>query len=159
MGPSMQDSVMHLVRRLESERGVRRWLVCGHSLGGALATLTSFHLACTGRRVHAVYSVASPRVGNPAFAREYNRRVVHHYRVANIDDVVPSLPLALVPGSKACYCHVSDTTHVFSDPAMSARLCTEHAKKKTASSATEMHTCALYAQYRYAPHRPRPVIQ
>lgn len=159
MGPSLQDALMEQVRRLESECGVRRWIVCGHSLGGALATLVSFHLACTGRRIQATYSVASPRLGDPAFAQAYNRRIPHHYRVANVDDPVPSLPLALVPGQKACYAHVGDTTHVFSDLSMALQLCRQHGKKRSASTSVQMHDCALYAQYRYAPLKPRPTIQ
>lgn len=70
--------------------------VCGHSLGGALATLATLDIAVNAPApYHNVtsYTYASPRTGNIAFASKYNQMVANTYRVANELDVVPRLPL------------------------------------------------------------------
>ena len=70
--------------------------VCGHSLGGALATLATLDIAVNAPApYHNVtsYTYASPRTGNVAFAAKYNQMVANTYRVANELDVVPRLPL------------------------------------------------------------------
>ena len=67
----------------------------GHSLGGALATLTA-----SLRAPRALYTFGCPRVGNRAFAEELLHVPIH--RVVNRKDVVPSLPL---PGGPLDYKH------------------------------------------------------
>lgn len=65
---------------------VRTISVTGHSLGGALAVLSSFDLVksglnvkvdrATGNKIHVpvtCYSFEGPRIGNLAFAAEYDR--------------------------------------------------------------------------------------
>jgi triacylglycerol lipase len=71
--------------------------ITGHSLGGAMATLAAFDIAVnTPFTAPVVYTFASPRVGDPAFADAYNARVAanpaNSWRVANSFDVVPLLP-------------------------------------------------------------------
>ena len=71
--------------------------VTGHSLGGALATLFSAELAesvAAGVRACTVtmYNYGSPRVGNRAFVRRFNRAVPDAVRVINGSDLVPTLP-------------------------------------------------------------------
>ena len=68
----------------------------GHSLGGALATLTASLRAPT-----ALYTFGSPRVGNRTFTESMEH--IHVHRVVNRHDVVPTLPL---PGGPLDYCHV-----------------------------------------------------
>ena len=71
--------------------------VTGHSLGGALATLATADLVASGAAAHAaMYSFASPRVGDRPFAREFDKRVPQRWRVANTEDIVTCLPLATV---------------------------------------------------------------
>ena len=82
-------------------------LLCGHSLGGALATLCAFDLrnVCGDRTLPpsrlAVYTFGSPRVGNRAFARFYDAHVCcNHWNIINGHD-------AVVQGGKfALYKHV-----------------------------------------------------
>ena len=68
----------------------------GHSLGGALATLTA-----SLRAPQALYVFGSPRVGNRTFAESLEHVAVH--RVVNRRDVVSTLPL---PGGPLDYTHV-----------------------------------------------------
>ena len=53
----------------------------GHSLGGALATLFALDMASTLSQLR-VYSFGSPRVGDEAFARSFDRRVPNSFRYA-----------------------------------------------------------------------------
>ena len=61
--------------------------ICGHSLGGAMATIAASRLEkeCT-----ALYTYGSPRVGNKRFV---DNLTVTHYRWRNNNDLVPAVPL------------------------------------------------------------------
>jgi pimeloyl-ACP methyl ester carboxylesterase len=68
--------------------------VCGHSLGAALATLLALDVAAnTIFKDPTVYTYASPRTGDPAFASTYDQVVKNSFRIANRLDLVPKLPL------------------------------------------------------------------
>jgi hypothetical protein len=73
----------------------RKITVCGHSVGGALATLIAFDVALNSRNKAPVfvYTYASPRVGNRIFAQRYNQAVPKTFRIANRLDLVTKLPL------------------------------------------------------------------
>ncbi len=68
--------------------------ICGHSLGGALATLLALDVAAnTSFKNPTVYTYASPRTGGPNFASTYNQVVPNTTRIAGRLDLVPKLPL------------------------------------------------------------------
>lgn len=68
-------------------------LFIGHSLGAALSTYAAYFAEKKGRKIQAVYSFASPRVGNDIWALDYNRRLgVRTFRFANPKDLIPRLP-------------------------------------------------------------------
>jgi predicted lipase len=68
-------------------------LITGHSLGGALATLVAFDLQQACLPVQAVYTFASPRVGNAGFRAAYNGLLGNKtFRVACAGDLVPLIP-------------------------------------------------------------------
>jgi hypothetical protein len=70
--------------------------ICGHSLGGALATLLALEAAANAPapfNTPVVYTYASPKVGDPLFASTYNHVVPNTVRIANRMDLVPKLPL------------------------------------------------------------------
>jgi predicted lipase len=68
--------------------------ICGHSLGGALVTLLALDVAAnTIFNNPTVYSYASPKAGDGAFAAMYNHMVSTTFRIANRVDLVPKLPL------------------------------------------------------------------
>jgi len=81
--------------------------VCGHSLGGALATLCSLELSLRGYDVELV-SWGSPRVGNRAFV-EWFREDGRHSRVArfvNDWDPVTKVPPHVTQYPEKTYSHV-----------------------------------------------------
>ena len=79
---------------LKFPRPVTSVTICGHSLGGALATLLALDVAAnTPFKNPAVYTYASPRTGGPQFVATYNQVVPNTNRVAGRLDLVPKLPL------------------------------------------------------------------
>lgn len=66
----------------------------GHSLGGALATLTADYLKAKSGRTVKLYTFGSPRVGLEFFADGANRRLGHNniFRVYHRTDPVPMVP-------------------------------------------------------------------
>lgn len=89
--------IMKHVEQLLTENPSRRnynLYITGHSLGGALATLFGFYAAasCSLPLPVTIVSVASPRVGNIAFARTFaeleSQGKLRHLRIANHKDPV-----------------------------------------------------------------------
>jgi hypothetical protein len=67
--------------------------VCGHSLGGALATYLTLDVALnTSCRTPTAYTYASPRAGDHMFAGAFNAAIPSCYRIENRQDLVPKLP-------------------------------------------------------------------
>lgn len=98
-----------LADMLHGEDGQWRLYLTGHSLGGALATLCAWDAShrrwpCEVDLV--VYSFGSPRVGNRAFALDYNRRLPHTWRIVNANDTVSTIPRLMG------YAHVGHAVHL-----------------------------------------------
>jgi hypothetical protein len=68
-------------------------MICGHSLGGALATLLALDVGInTSCHAPTVFTYASPRTGDHLFAGSFNACIPNSYRIANRQDLVPKLP-------------------------------------------------------------------
>jgi hypothetical protein len=82
------------VAALPFDHAINSLTICGHSLGGALATLLALDVAAnTNFKNPTIYTYASPRTGDALFAHTYNQVVPNTYRIANRVDIVPKLPL------------------------------------------------------------------
>jgi hypothetical protein len=67
--------------------------VTGHSLGSALATLYVAENANAGLvTTPLICTFASPRVGDPTFATQFDRLGITSWRIVNEPDLVPKLP-------------------------------------------------------------------
>jgi len=67
--------------------------ICGHSLGGALATLLTLDVGLnTTCHAPTVYTYASPRTGDHVFEGSFDAVIASCYRIANRQDLVPKLP-------------------------------------------------------------------
>lgn len=89
------ETVLSALRTMHATAPLRKVYVTGHSLGGALATLCAADLAVSGVAPDpAVYTFASPRVGDPAFATRFNQACHEVWRVVNTEDIVNTVPLA-----------------------------------------------------------------
>ena len=86
-------TVANALAKLAFPHPVTSVTICGHSLGGALATLLALDLAAnTVFKGPAVYTYASPRTGDSLFASTYDQVVTDSYRIANRLDIIPALP-------------------------------------------------------------------
>lgn len=81
--------------------GSGRIIVCGHSLGGALATVAALDLACRLDPVDAAKLVCvtfgAPQVGDGLFVQAFDARVPLSLRVATVYDPVPKILGAQLP--------------------------------------------------------------
>jgi len=68
-------------------------VVCGHSLGGALATLLVADMSANTSRKPQAWTFGSPRVGDAGFAARYGALIDVSWRVYNQVDVVPYFPV------------------------------------------------------------------
>jgi hypothetical protein len=68
-------------------------VVCGHSLGGALATLLVADLAANTPLKPQAWTFASPRVGDAAFAGRYGGLSTVSWRIYNQADIIPYFPV------------------------------------------------------------------
>ena len=68
-------------------------VVCGHSLGGALATLLVADMAANTPVNPQAWTFASPKVGDAAFAARYGGLSTVSWRIYNLPDIVPYFPL------------------------------------------------------------------
>lgn len=92
-GPnSASPTVTQFLAPASFKRPVTSITICGHSLGGALATLLALDVAANAIFFPVAYTYASPRTGDPQFVRTYNHLVPDTTRIANRLDVVPNLP-------------------------------------------------------------------
>lgn len=81
---------------LEGEgSNLRKIIISGRSLGGALSTVCAYDLSYKGNLNIVHYSFASPRVGNPVFANRFNQQVPYSIRVYNNSDHVCDLPFSV----------------------------------------------------------------
>jgi len=92
--PDNSPSVVNALGTLPFAPAAATVTICGHSLGGALATLLALDVAANSNfKTPTVYTYGSPRTGDPGFVSTYNQLVKNTFRVANRMDLVPKLPL------------------------------------------------------------------
>lgn len=93
----IREQLLHAVQPYGSKMTI---VVTGHSLGAALATLAGIDLVTSGYKNVIVYNFASPRVGDHSFAQLVDQSV-KVYRIVNLSDLIPTLPLAVQPNFTA----------------------------------------------------------
>eukprot|EP01007_Sphenomonas_quadrangularis_P003483 NODE_69_length_2300_cov_246.337628_g49_i0.p1 GENE.NODE_69_length_2300_cov_246.337628_g49_i0~~NODE_69_length_2300_cov_246.337628_g49_i0.p1 ORF type:complete len:708 (-),score=235.51 NODE_69_length_2300_cov_246.337628_g49_i0:148-2271(-) len=100
----------------------KKIFICGHSLGGALATLCAARLALGLRDqvdIFAVYTYGCPRVGNMKFAEKCDKIFGdRHFRYVNNNDMVPGVPLNIM-GYMHCgqQMYITSRADVWENPA------------------------------------------
>jgi triacylglycerol lipase len=86
---AVADAILSLAGELDPQLPT---VVCGHSLGGALATLLVADLAANTAIKPQAWTFASPRVGDATFAGRYGGLSTVSWRIYNQVDVVPYFP-------------------------------------------------------------------
>lgn len=87
-------SVRQTVHDTVQQSSISQWVITGHSLGGALATLCGIDVQYnfSTKTTVEVYTYGAPKVGNDAFVESYNRRVPNTQRYVFGSDIVTKLP-------------------------------------------------------------------
>ncbi|MEM9273880.1 MAG: lipase family protein [Cyanobacteria bacterium P01_F01_bin.143] len=96
---SIYQAVNEYFSNLDTNEDVNIY-VTGHSLGGALATIATMHIAEKDQLKTPInlYSFASPRVGDNSFADKFNQLSsdkIKAFRFANSEDLVTKIPLPI----------------------------------------------------------------
>jgi triacylglycerol lipase len=86
-------NVLAQVRSLQAEFPSYSVVCTGHSLGGALSTLTAMDLVNSGVEHVKVWNYGCPRVGNTEFANYADSYLPSHHRVTHHKDMVPHTPM------------------------------------------------------------------
>lgn len=79
-----------LLPAVEKAVAGRRYALCGHSLGGALATLVGALMTVTGRPPVEIVTFGAPRVGMSLFVDSLQHVAIRQYTYGN--DFVPMVP-------------------------------------------------------------------
>ena len=92
--PAGEPQDLHaFLRGAASGGGGAPLTIVGHSLGASVATLLALDVAVNdGIGDLTLYTLASPRTGDEAFARAFDARVPASWRVVNAPDLVPKIP-------------------------------------------------------------------
>ena len=87
------DKIYDKIESILARRGLAKKIwVCGHSLGGAMATILAQRLEFKGGYdVDTLYTYGSPRAGGPKF-RAWCDKHLNHQRFVNNNDMVPCVP-------------------------------------------------------------------
>lgn len=114
---SLAQSCMAAIQQTASSYPDLPWIVCAHSLGGAMATFAAMDATLSnyfGSQPVVVVTFGSLHVGDQTFATNYNEQCGGTLRVANLADFVPSL-VGIEPGNDTYpYVHVGiETTFVW----------------------------------------------
>ncbi|PPQ85402.1 hypothetical protein CVT25_006398 [Psilocybe cyanescens] len=105
-------AVLAAVKKGMSTYATNKVTVVGHSLGGALAIISSAHLAVSIPTASVkTVSYTAPRVGNEAFANWANSKA-DMVRINNKKDIVP-----IVPGRFVGFAHTEGEIHITSSNA------------------------------------------
>lgn len=109
----VREMLHERVQGMLQQGGIRRVVVTGHSLGGALAVLCAMdlHLAYSVMQMHLV-TFGQPRVGNRRFAQHLNKlemeshgKLFQYFRLVCERDVVPSTPKRQFLQRGLGFCH------------------------------------------------------
>lgn len=85
--------------------------ITGHSLGGAVATLSAMEIALNVPEIRQqirLYTYAAPRIGDRIFAQAHSQLIPNSYRIVNLSDSVPLVPPIRIANkfTTANYAHV-----------------------------------------------------
>ncbi len=91
---NIRDRIAQIIRQYNDRQKI---YITGHSYGAALAMLCAVDLQYNfPNKYYEVYLYGCPRVGNAAFVKSYNKRVVNTFRVENGNDAVTKVPFNLM---------------------------------------------------------------
>ncbi|KAF8236480.1 alpha/beta-hydrolase [Tricholoma matsutake] len=103
--------ILSEVKNLTASKKAKKVACIGHSLGGALAELDALYFKLNlpaGISIKAM-TYGTPRVGNTAFAKLIDSKVLDFKRINNMKDIIP-----IVPGRFMGFSHPQGEIHIVS---------------------------------------------
>jgi len=99
--------------------------VTGHSMGAAIAAIAMFDLHSKGWTIAPTVTFGQPRVGNKAFALEFEKAFGSStlYRMTHYHDPVPHLPVQNVLDANAGFFHVSTEVYYAQNVSSGFKVC------------------------------------
>lgn len=90
------------------KNNVKKIILTGHSFGAAMATLCAVDIQYNifGVKIE-VFTYGSPRIGNKAFAKSFNRRIPKAFKIKNGNDFISNLPFKFLN-----YSHIGKEIHI-----------------------------------------------
>ena len=96
---SVWGQIHETIEEFDADSKPRSVWVTGHSLGGALATITAAQMIEDDDPIHGMYTYGQPRVGDRKFAREFDGEFEPRaFRHVNSHDIVTRVPPRRSPG-------------------------------------------------------------
>lgn len=89
---SVENKLHAAVQKLITAYPKANIVVVGHSLGGAVATLTALELQMKYNKVSELHTFGAPRVGDAFFAEYLDTKLPNTFRVIHYKDLSPHLP-------------------------------------------------------------------
>lgn len=118
--------------------------VSGHSLGGALAVLAAHDLHEKDYRVHGLYTIGQPRVGDSSFTKSLDTLMQDRYfRFSHKDDKAPG-----VPDKKLGYKHGGKNIYILSRSRLALRR--KKSNKVTRFIKSLVNTLSAHSSSNYA---------
>ncbi len=90
---SVYPTILSQVQALKAKFPSYQVIVTGHSLGAAMATLTTLEFLDKGISPLRMFHFGSPRVGNTDFANYASSKIVDRNRNTHYKDMVPHVPM------------------------------------------------------------------
>jgi len=81
-----------VLKTIDKMSGYDKIVVCGHSLGAAVATLCAYNLSHVYDTTIECCTIGSPRVGNKTFKDNYDGRKIKTLRIVHNNDLVTRSP-------------------------------------------------------------------
>eukprot|EP00331_Platyophrya_macrostoma_P017221 CAMPEP_0176462472 /NCGR_PEP_ID=MMETSP0127-20121128/35290_1 /TAXON_ID=938130 /ORGANISM="Platyophrya macrostoma, Strain WH" /LENGTH=263 /DNA_ID=CAMNT_0017854401 /DNA_START=132 /DNA_END=926 /DNA_ORIENTATION=+ len=101
----LRNQLLDSVNKAKRDYPSASFIIIGHSLGGAYASLAAFDLATSGvinKQSMQVYTYGSPRVGNYEFAKAFKDTGVSVFRIVSAKDPIPHGPSCKNDGNNEC---------------------------------------------------------
>ena len=91
---SIHSDIYSILDKMVKKYNTNDILITGHSLGGALATISAFEMMYLNTPYNVKYLITfgSPRVGNDYFFEYFNYFNIYSKRITHYFDIVPHLP-------------------------------------------------------------------
>tara|TARA_Y100000389_G_C17454816_1_gene517379 strand:- start:775 stop:1632 length:858 start_codon:yes stop_codon:yes gene_type:complete len=92
---SVTFSIEKVITEFKQEEPSGSIIICGHSLGGAIATIAAIKYTLMFEMPVYCITFGAPRAGDYNFADIFNDKIISSIRIINEDDPVPLVPLPL----------------------------------------------------------------